>query len=155
MQAHSLFSAPGRRLPSLVPKYTKPFRSLLLTASRAVSYLSSLQNLSHTFQGRLQPLHLQPLVCLSPRLRADGSNWLPAYRGGRIGPFPRASFLAVTTRSTQTLSPHLFIRVYKYQRPRPAENVTVVPPPTPPAIPCTCVALHQERPQRGLATQAR
>lgn len=128
MRARSLFSAPGRRLPNLIPKSTKPFRSLLLAAARAVSYLSSLQNLSHTFQGRLQPLHLQPLVCLGPRLRADGSNWLPAHRG-RIGPFPRASFLAVTTRSTQTLSPHLFIRMYKYQRPCPAENLTVVPPP--------------------------
>lgn len=48
--------------------------------SRVVSYLSSLQNVSHTFQGRLQPLHLQPLGCLRHRRRADGSNWLHGYK---------------------------------------------------------------------------
>jgi len=71
MQAHSLFSAPGRRLPNLVPEYTKLFCSLLFTASRAVSYLSSLRNISHTFQGRLQPLHLRPL---SSVWAADGEQ---------------------------------------------------------------------------------
>lgn len=80
IQAHSLSSVPEMRLLNLAPEYRKLFCSLLLIASRTVSYLSSLQNFSDTFQGRLQPLHLQPLVCLGCRWSADGSNWLHGYR---------------------------------------------------------------------------
>lgn len=80
IRAHPLLLVPETRLLNLPPEYRKLFCSLLLIASRTVSYLSSLQNFSDTFQGRLQPLHLQPLVCLGCRWSADGSNWLHGYR---------------------------------------------------------------------------